>query len=242
MNSKKLNFRLPPKEQLLNKQIPPFPHDGLCYITMEGSALFSYELRCIDSDTHYSDGPILCKGKRDLLYFGSYKGRTFSFDFDNKSDEENHITLDVRFERQPVSAKNYSFREYTLDGLYWRTPIEIEAGREVEISLTNFRGGHYEVHEIHSPLYKELSSKIKYHNQTIERFVLENAYRFKRLWIFRWPDSATLYLKNEGNSKLEIQPTEIYFAGYLLKPTDVLEKIAPINARNSFLLEGIRLR
>ena len=230
-----------PSKGLLNRQIT-FPHDALCFAVIEGSALFSYQFRCIDTDTYYSDQPILCSARKELLPFFSYEGRTFSFDFENKSRNENYINLSSRFERRPNSTKDYSFREYTLDGLYSKTPIEIEAGKEVEISLTNFREGHYEVREIHSPLYKGLSCRIKYHNQTTNGFDLENTYRFKRPWVLRWPDSATLILKNGCNSKFEIKPTEIYFAGYLLKPTDVLKKIAPINARNSFLLEGIRLR
>ncbi len=237
MNLKKPPLSLPPKGRL-NQQIT-FPHDGLCHASIESSAPFSYELHCNDTDAHYSDKPILCEGKKELLPFGSYKERTFSFDFDNKSNEENHITLGVRFERRPPSAKDYSFREYTLDGLCVRRSVEIAAGSEVEILLTNFRGGHYEVHEIHSPLYKGISCKVKYHNQIIERFDLENAHRFKRPWVFRWPDSTELCLRNEGDSKLEIQPDEIYFAGYLLKPTKVLEAVAPLNARNSFLIEGI---
>ncbi|MDD5434362.1 MAG: hypothetical protein PH343_02920 [Nitrospira sp.] len=65
---------------------------------------------------------------------------------------------------------------------------------------------------------------------------------FKRPWILRWTDSVTLYLKNEDNTKLELQPTDIYFAGYLVKPTEVIERIASINARDSFLIEGLRLK
>ncbi len=228
-------FLLPPKGQIENYQIPPFPYDGLCFISLKSPAPFFYEMRCNDTDTNYSDKPILCGGRKELLPFGSYKGRTFSFDFRSKVE----IRLDVRFEPRTFSMKDSNFREYTLDGLYWRAPIEIEAGREAEISLTNFRGGHYDVHQIYSPQHKGLSCKIKYHNQTIEDFDLENTYRFKRPWVFRWPDSAIICLKNEGTSKLEIQPNEIYFAGYLLKPIKVLEAIAPLNARNSFLIEGI---
>lgn len=239
MNLTKLHFS--PKERLLNRQIT-FPYDGLCYISITGSALFSYEFHCVDTDTYYSDQPILCSTKKELLPFFSYEGRTFSFDFENKSINENHVNLSFGFEHRPHSTRNYSFREYTLDGLYRKTSIEIEAGREAEISLTNFRGGHYKVQEIHSPLYKGLSCKIKYHNTIIEHFYLENMHRYKRPWVLRWPDSATLILKNEGNSKLEIKPTEIYFSGYLLKPTDVLKTVAPINGRDSFLIEGIRLR
>jgi hypothetical protein len=233
-----VKLTLPPKGYLLNRQIT-FPHDALCFIVIEGSALFSYQFHSIDTDTYYSDQPILCSARKELLPFFSYQGRTFSFDFENKSRNENHVNLSLRFERRRNSTKNYSFREYTLDGLYRKTPIEIKAGREVEISLTNFRGGHYEVHEIHSPLYKGLSCSIKYRNQTINGFDLENTHRLKRPWVFRWPDSATLYINNETNSKLVIQTTEIYFAGYLLKPTKVLEAVAPLNARNSFLIEGI---
>jgi hypothetical protein len=236
-----MKLTLPPRGYLSNRQIT-FPHDALCFIVIEGSALFSYQFHSIGTDTYYSDQPILCSAKKELLPFFSYGSSTFSFDFENKSRNENHVNLSSRFERRRNSTQNYSFREYTLDGLYRKTPIEIEAGREVEISLTNFRGGHYEVREIHSPLYKELSCRIKYRNQTINGFDSENIHRLKRPWVFRWPDSATLILKNEGNSKLEIKPTEIYFAGYLLKPSDVLKTVAPINGRDSFLIEGIRLR
>lgn len=235
-----MKFTLPHKEYPLSRQIT-FPHDALCFIVMEGSALFSYQLHSIDTDTHYSDKPILCGAKKELLPFSSYEGSVFSFDFENKSDEENRINLNVRFEHHQPSAKYYSLREYTLDGLYLRSPIDIEAGGEVQISLTNYRGGHYEVHQIYSPLHKGLSCKVKYHNQSIEYFDLENSYRFKKPWVLRWPDSATLIFKNEGNSKLEIKPTEIYFVGYLLKATDVLKMVAPINSRDSFLIEGIRL-
>ncbi len=237
-----MKFTLLPKEYPLNRQIT-FPHDALCFIVMEGSALFSYQLHSIDTDTYYSDKPILCGVKKELLPFSSYKGRIFSFDFENKSSEKNHINLNIRFEPRLLPTKNYSFREYTLDGLYSRTPIYIEAGKEAEISLTNFRGGHYQIRQIYNPrLYRGLSCKIKYQDRIIERFVLDNVYHFKKPWILRWPDSTVLYIKNEGNSKLEIQPTEIYFAGYLLKPTDVLKTVAPINGRDSFLIEGIRLR
>jgi hypothetical protein len=121
-----------------------------------------------------------------------------------------------------------------------KTPIELEPDKEIGIALTNFRGGHYEIHEIYTT-HKRLSCKIKYHSIN-EAFNLEKVYSFKRPWILRWPESATLYLKNEANSKLVIQPTEIYFAGYLLKPTKVLKAVAPLNARNNFLIEGIRLR
>jgi hypothetical protein len=236
-----MKFTLPPKKYSLNRQIK-FPYDALCFIGMEGSALFSYQLHSIDTDTYYSDKPILCGVRKEFLPFSSYKGRVFSFDFENKSNEENHINLHVRFEHHRPSGKNYSFREYTLDGLYLRSPVDVEAGEEVEISLTNYRGGHYEVHQIYSTLHKGISCRVKYHNQSIEYFGLENPYRFKKPWVFKWPDSATLILKNGGNSKLEINPTEIYFAGYLLKPTRVIQAIAPINARNNFLIEGIRLR
>ena len=236
-----MNFTLPPKGFLLNQQII-FPDDALCFIVIDGSTLFSYQFHSIDTDTYYSDELILWAGKKELLPFGSYKGRIFSFDFYNNSEVDNVINSDFKFEARHLSSKNHSFREYTLIGLYRKTSIDIEAGEEVEISLTNFRGGHYEVHQIYSPQHKGLSCKIEYHNQTIEGFVLQNTYRFKRPWVLRWPDSATLILKNEGNSKLEIKPTEIYFAGYLLKPTDVLKTLAPINGRDSFLIEGIRLR
>ncbi len=236
-----MKLTLAPRGCLSNRQIT-FPHDALCSIVIEGSALFSYQFHGIDTDTYYSDQPIPCSAKKELLPFFSYEGRTLSFDFENKSRNENHVNLSLRFERRRNSTKYYSFREYTLDGLYRKTPIEIETGREVEISLTNFRGGHYEIHEIHSPLYKELSCRIKYGDQTINGFDLENTYRFKRPWVLRWPDSATLILRNAGNSKLEVKPTEIYFAGYLLKPSDVLKTVAPINGRDSFLIEGISLR
>jgi hypothetical protein len=240
MNSTKHPFSLPPKGQLTNKRFT-FPLDGLCLMSIENSGLFSYQLRCIDTDTYYSDKPILCWVKKEFLPFFSYEGRTFSFDFENKSNEENHINLEIRFERRSPSVKNYSFREYTLDGLYMKTLVEIASGKEIEISLTNFRGGHYEIHEIYAPLYKNLSCKINYHNRIIEQFKVENGHCFKNPWILRWPDSAMLYLKNEGDVNLEIKPTEIYFAGYLLKPTKVIEKVAPVNARNTFLIEGIRL-
>jgi len=229
-------FVIPSKEQIV--KIPPFPYDGLCFVSLKSSAPFLYEMRCNDTDINYSDKPILCEGRKELLPFSSREGRTFSFDF--KSKEE--ILLDVRFEPRTFSVKDSNFREYTLDGLYWRAPIEIEIGREAEISLTNYRGGHYEVHQIYSPLHKGLSCRVRYHNQSIEYFNLENSYRLKKPWVLKWPDSATLILKNQGNSKLEIKPTEIYFAGYLLRPTDVLRTVARINSRDSFLIEGIRLR
>lgn len=239
MNSKKLHFILPPQKQV-TKQIT-FPRDGRYLISIEGSSPFSYQLYCIDTDTYYSDKPILCKGKKVLLPFGSYKGRTFSLDFQNKWNEENHIDLEAKFEHIPFSAKDYSFREYTLDGLYMRVPIEKEPGKEVEIPLTNFRGGHFEVHEIHSLLDEGLFCRIKYHNRIIRDFYLEASYRFDRPWTLKWTDSVILCFANRGSSKLKIEPTEIYFAGYLIKPIRIIEKIAPINLRNSFLIEGIRL-
>jgi hypothetical protein len=110
--ARSLELTLKPNQQLINQQIT-FLLDGLCYISMEGSALFSYEFHCVDTDVHYSDSAILCNGGKDLLPFGSHKGRIFSFDFDNKSNKENRINLNVRFERQPHSTKSYSFREYT---------------------------------------------------------------------------------------------------------------------------------
>jgi hypothetical protein len=208
---------------------------------MEGTALFSYQIRCIDTDTHYSDNPIPCEGRKKLLPFGSRKDRTYSFDFDNKSDKEIHVDLDVKLLPGRPSDKKFSFREYTLGGLYVRSPLDIEAGEEFEVPLINFRGGHYEIHEIYSPLYKEITCKIKHGDRIIDEFHIEHVYRFKKEWILRWPDSLTLSLRNEGGSKLEIQPTEIYFAGYLLKPTRVIRAVAPVNARNTFLIEGIRL-
>lgn len=235
-----LELTLKPDQQLLNQQII-FPHDGLCFISIESYAPFSYQFHSIDSDTYYSDEPILCRGKKELLPFGSYKGSIFSFDFHNKYSEENHIKFNVRFEHRQPSAKHYSFREYTLNGLYLRTPIDIEAGKEVEISLTNFRGGHYEIHRIHSHLERKMSCKIKYGNQIVEDFQMGDVYALRKPWILRWPDSAVLCLKNEGNSKLEIRPTEIHLAGYLLKPVKILEKVAPLNARNSFRIEGISI-
>jgi hypothetical protein len=236
-----MKFTLPPKGFLLNQQIT-FPDNALCFIVVNGSARFSYQFHSIDTDTYYSDVPIPWTERKELLPFSSYKGGIFSFDFYNNSEVENVINFDFKFEARRLSNRNHSLREYTLHGLYRKTSIDIEAGEEVEISLTNFRGGHYEVHQIYSSQNKGLSSKIEYHNKTMEGFVLQNTYRFKRPWVLRWPDSVTLILKNEGNSKLEIKPTQIYFAGYLLKPTDVLKTLAPVNRRDSFLIEGIRLR
>ena len=236
-----MKFTLLPKGPPLSRQIR-FSNDALCFIVIEGSALFSYQFHSIDTDTYYSDVPITWMGKKELLPFSSHKGGIFSFDFYNNSEVDNVINFDFTFQAPLLSNRNHSLREYTFHGLYRRTPIDIEAGEEVEISLTNFRGGHYEVHQIYSSRNNGLSCKIKYRNRTIEDFVLQDTYRFMRPWVFRWPDSATLMLKNEGNSKLEIKPTEIYFAGYLLKPTDVLKTVAPINGRDSFLIEGIRLR
>lgn len=234
-------FVLLPNDKLLNKQII-FPFNGLCKISINSSEPFLYELYSAIG-THYSDKPILCKGKKELLPFGSYRGRIFSFDFKNASDKENAITLHARFVAKPFDNKDYSFREYTLDGLYWKTPIVIETGKEAEISLTNFRGGHYEVYKIYSAINKKLSCKIKYHNKIIESFHLENDYSFKKPWILNWPDSAMLYIKNESSSDLEILPTDIYFAGYLIKPTEKeIKPVASINARNTFLIEGINLR
>lgn len=242
MKMKATKFVLKPNETLLNRQINPLPFDGLCFISIEGSALFSYQLYCPDTGTHYSDKPILCKGRKKLLHFGSYKGRIFSFDLENASDMESEINIHAEFKNQPFDDKDYSFREYTLDGLYRKTPIEIKAGEEAAVFLTNFRGGHYEIHKVYSAINKRLSCKIKYHNKIIESFHLENDHSFKKPWIFHWPDSVMLYLKNESLSDLEIQPTDIYFAGYLIKPTEVIKKVVPIDARYSSLLEGIRLR
>jgi hypothetical protein len=234
-----LSFAIPPNGQLLNKQIT-FPFNGLCKISINSSEPFLYELYSVIG-THYSDKPILCEGKKELLSFGSYKGRVFSFDFKNVSGNENIITLNAEFEDKPFNDKYYSFREYTLDGLYRKTPIEIKAGEGAEVSLTNFRGGHYEIHKVYSAINKRLSCKIKYHNRIIERFPLEDEHSFKKpWWILNWPDSAMLYIKSQ--SDLAIQPNEIYFAGYLIKPTEVIKKVVPIDARYSSLLEGIKLR
>lgn len=235
-------FVLLPNDKLLNKQIT-FPLDGLCKISINSSSPFLYQLYCPGTGTYYSDKPILCKDKKELLPFGSYKDRFFSFDFENASDTENFITLHAKFVERPFNDKDYSFREYTLDGLYRKTPIEIKAGEEAAVFLTNFRGGHYEIHKVYSAINKRLSCKIKYHNKIIESFHLENAHSFKKpRWILHWPDSAILYIKNESPSGLVIQPNEIYFAGYLIKPTDVIKKVVPIDARYSSLLEGIKLR
>lgn len=236
------SLKLKPNETLQNRLQITFPFNGLCYISLDGSAPFKYELYCPGTGTHYSDKPILCKNKKKLLRFGSYKGRIFSFDFENASNMENSITLHARFVAHPFTEKDYSFREYTLDGLYRKTTIVIEAVREEEISLTNYRGGHYEVHKIYSILNKKLTCKIKYYNKIIESFPLDYEHSFKKPWIFHWPDSATLYIKNDSSSDLEILPTDIYFAGYLIKPTEVIERLAPTNVRNTFLIEGIILK
>jgi hypothetical protein len=44
-----------------------------------------------------------------------------------------------------------------------KTPIELEPNKEVGIALTNYRGGHYEVHEIYSPQHKNIFFKTEYH-------------------------------------------------------------------------------
>lgn len=234
-----LKVVLKPKEKLLNRQII-FPFNGLCFISMNSSVPFLYNLRSIDTDTHYSDKPIFCNVEKKLLPFGSYKGRIFTFDFENISELENHITINVTFEPQHFSDKEYSFREYTLDGLYRKFPAKIEASREEAIPLINFRGRHYEIHRIYSALNIPLLCKVGYHSKIIDHFSLTGMYNFKRPWVLHWTDSATLYIKNESNSAIEISSTDVYFAGYLIKPA--IESIARINARNSFLIEGISLR
>ncbi len=239
---KSFSFNLKPKEKILNRQIRPFPFEGLCFLLIESSAPFLYTLRSIDTDYYYSDKPILCRGRKELLPFGSYKGRIFSFDFENISAVENHITVNAKFQNQRFADKDYFFREYTLDGLYWRTPIVIRAGEEENVSLTNFRGGHYEVHKIYSTLEKPLSCRVEYRGETVERFSLGDACSFKKPWIFHWPESAMIHITNKSASDLEIRPTDVYFAGYLIRPTEVIEKVAPFNARSSFLIEGISLR
>ena len=235
----KLDIKL--KDNPLTEQIK-FPFDGLCSITLIGSAPFSYQFHSIDTDTWYSDKPLLCRNKKELLPFGSYKGRIFSFEFKNVYRGDNTVTLHAEYSDKSFNDKEYSFREYTLDGLNRKSSVVIEAGQEAEVFLTNFRGGHYEVHEIYSSLDKRFSCKIRNNAKIIDRFRLENMHSFKRPWILRWPDSAILCLKNEDNTDLKFQPTDIYFAGYLIKPTEVIERISPINARDSFLIEGIRLK
>ncbi len=235
-----VRYFIPPDGKLANIQIPPFPFDGFCHISIEGSAPFSYQLYS-DTGTYYSDKPILCGGKKKLLPFSSYKGMIFCLDFWGIPGTE--ILLPQPELNTPFKIKYYYFREYTLDGLYRKTPIEIGADKEEEVSLTNYRGGHYEIQRIYSTLNKKLSCKIKYHNKIIERFSLEDEHSFmKPYWMLNWPDTATLYIKNESNSDLEIKPTDIYFAGYLIKPTKVIKKVVPIDARYSSLLEGIKLR
>lgn len=229
------------KDKPITRQIK-FPFDGLCSIRMEGVTPFLYQFHSIDTDTWYSDRPLFCKDKKELLPFGSYKGRVFSFEFKNFYPGDNTITLHAEYSDKSFNDKEYSFREYTLDGLHRKSPVVIEAGQEAEVILTNFRGRHYEVHEVYSSLDKRLSCKIRNNSKIIDRFTLENMHSFKRPWTLRWADSVILYLKNEDNTKLELQPTDIYFAGYLIKPTEVIERIAPINARDSFLIEGIRLK
>jgi hypothetical protein len=240
MGSKKLHFILSAEEQITNQQIPPFPCDGLVFFTIEGSSLFSYQLRCNDTDTYYSDKPIISKGEKVLLPVGSHQGRTFSFDFENRSNEQNRVDLQVKFEPATVAPQTHSFREYTLDGLGMRSPVEIEPDRGIEVSLTNFRGRHFQVHEMYSLLDKGLFCRIKHHDRIVRDFYLEAGYRFDKPWTLKWTDSVILCFANRGSSKVKIEPTKIYFAGYL-KPTRIINKIAPINLRNSFLIEGIRL-
>ena len=168
--------------------------------------------------------------------------RSFAETKKNAYRGNNTVTLHAEYSDKSFNDKEYSFREYTLDGLNRKSSVVIEAGQEAEVFLTNFRGGHYEVHEIYSSLDKRLSCKIRNNAKIIDRFTLENIHRFKRPWILRWPDSSILCLKNEDITKLAFQPTDIYFAGYLIKPTEVIERISPINARDSFLIEGIRLK
>lgn len=233
---------LQPKEKKFNCQIDVFPFDGLCLMLLDSSRPFFYSLHSIDTDTHYSDKPIFCKGKKELLPFGVHGNRIFSFDFENASELEIHITINYKFEQRHFSDKEYSFREYTLDGLHKKTPVVIAAGEEEEFSLVNFRGAHYEIHKIYSSLNKSLSCKLASHGKLIERFPLNNSYNFKRPWILNWADSVKFFIKNESGSGLKIDPTDICFAGYLIKPIKEIEAIAPINARNSFLIEGISLR
>ena len=137
----KLDIKL--KDNPLTEQIK-FPFDGLCSITLIGSAPFSYQFHSIDTDTWYSDKPLLCRNKKELLPFGSYKGRIFSFEFKNAYQGNNTVTLHAEYSDKSFNDKEYSFREYTLDGLNRKSSVVIEAGQEAEVFLTNFRGGYYE--------------------------------------------------------------------------------------------------
>lgn len=176
-----LKVILQPKEKKLNCQIDAFPFDGFCHMSLHSSEPFFYSLRSIDTDTHYSDKPIFCNVEKKLLPFGSYKGRIFSFDFVNASDMETCLSINYKFEQRHFSDKEYSFREYTLDGLHRKTDLVIAAGKEDELSLVNFRGAHYEIHRIYSSLNKPLSCKLASHGKLIERFHLNNSYNFKKL-------------------------------------------------------------
>lgn len=227
----------------LNNQIK-FPFDGLCFISIKGSDQFSYHLRSIDTDTWYSDKPILCKEEKELLPFGSYKGRIFSFDFFNNSNKENTVAISIKFEPRLLIGQDYQyyyFREYTLDCLRRKESISIKAGETNSFSILNFLSAHFEIHKIYSTVGKRLLCKVKYRNNIVDNFPLEDVFKFKKPWVLNWPDQAEIFLKNEGRSDLTIQPEEIYFAGYRIPPLDVLEKVAPINTSSTFLIEGIRL-
>lgn len=227
------------KDNSLNNQVK-FPFDGLCFISIKGSAPFSYHLRSIDTDTWYSDKPILCKEEKELLPFGSYKGRIFSFDFHSESNQENSITVSAKFER-PFKDKYYTFREYTLDFLRRKESINIKAGETNSFPILNFLSAHFEIHKIYSTIGKRLLCKVKYHNSVVDIFPLEDVFKFKKPWVLNWPDQAEIFLTNEGRSDLTIRPEEIYLAGYRIPPLDILEKVAPINTSSTFLIEGIRL-
>lgn len=233
-----------------------FPFDGLCIINMEASALSAYQFYTEPGvRINYSDQQIPFKGKK-TLYFYNKRGGNINFDVFNRASVRNTIQIVREFIQQRFIEQRYSyicrdsFREWTLQILNVRGPIRLEPGREISIYPLNCTGAHFEVHCINyvfdnMPANYQVSCKIKYQYDYQTRiiedwFPLVGEHKFKP-WRFHWTHTMELFLKNESDSHLIINPDQIYFSGYKSPSDDVLKKISPGNLRSSFLIEGIKV-
>lgn len=231
-----------PGENLLNNggRGPIRFHFNGCYVvSIKSSDLISYQFYSSGIRTSYSDRPIPHRGEKTLT-FCNYKGGELNFDLFNNSDTENVITMRFAFTKRPFEEKEYFFREWTLDGLSWKTPVQLTPHKEIEISPANYLGAHFEVHSLYSAIYNsKVSCKIEYQNKTIaDWFLLGGKYSFEKPWTCHWTYPVKLYLKSDD--ALEINPDMIYLSGYNIKADDVLKKVSHGNLRSSFLIEGIR--
>ena len=215
-----------------------FPFDGLCFVSFQNvSGLFRYQLQNQATDAYYSDRQVLSRTPKQLLPFSGHEGRSVRIDYETK----NNVLVDVRFQKEQSELDERArLYECTLPGLRAADEIEIRGGVPLEIPLTNYLSAHYEIHEVYSTLDIELVCDIRYRDYTMKRFNLFDYHCFDKRWLMKWPQNAILTLQSKQAGI--INPERIMFAGYLKSPDDVLERTAPSNAWNSFMLEGIRVK